>query len=161
VETESVEPGRRYRLSIKMKGDGPAGRMTDVITLVTSSRANPFLEVRANTNLNERVHVFPDSIDFGTINASFLKAHMQAPEELSQRLMVYQEGGTSFRIAAEVDIPFLRISTSQADLKDRYEIRLTPVLENLKAGTVNGNVVIYTNDPEFQRLSIPVRAVIE
>jgi hypothetical protein len=161
VEPETLEPGRRYRLSLKMKGDGPAGRMADTITLVTSSRAHPFLEVRANTNLNERVHVFPDSIDFGSINTSFLKARMQAPEELAQSLMVYQEAGKDFRITAETNVPFLQISTSQANLKDRYEIRLTMVPEKLRSGTVDGTVVIYSNDPEFQRLSIPVRAVIE
>ena len=161
VENDTLEPGRRYRLSLKMKGDGPAGRMTDAITVVTSSRAHPFLEVRANTNLNERVHAFPDSVDFGTINATFLKARMQAPEELAQSLMVYQEGGNNFRITAETDVPFLKISTSQANLKDRYEIRLTLLPEKLRSGTVDGTVVIYSNDPEFQRLSIPVRAVID
>jgi len=161
VESETLEPGRRYRLSLTVKGDGPAGRMADVITLVTSSRAHPFLEVGANTNLNERVHAFPDSVDFGTISTSSLKARMQAPEELAVSLMVYQDGGKDFHVAAETNVPFLRISTSQANLKDRYEIRLTPVPEKLRSGTVDGFVVVYTNDPEFPRLSIPVKAVIE
>jgi len=161
VETETLVPGRRYRLSLTMKGDGPAGRMADTITLVTSSRAYPFLEVRANTNLNERVHAFPDSVDFGTISTSSLKARMQAPEELAASVMVYQDGGKDFRIAAETDVPFLRISTSQENLKDRFEIRLTLVPEKLRSGSVNGSVVIHTNDPEFQRLTIPVQAVIE
>jgi hypothetical protein len=161
VGTETLEPGRRYRLSLTMKGNGPAGRMADTITLVTSSRAHPFLEVRANTNLNERVHTFPDSVDFGIISTSSLKARMQAPEELAVSLMVYQDGGKDFRITAETDIPFLQISTSQANLRDRDEIRLTLVPEKLRSGSVEGFVVVFSNDPEFQRLSIPVKAVIE
>ena len=161
VETETLEPGRRYRLSLTMKGDGPAGRMADTITVVTSSRSHPFLEVRANTNLNERVHAFPDSIDFGTISTSSLKARTQAPEELAVSVMVYEDGGRDFRIAAETDVPFLRVSTSQANLKDRFEIRLILVPEKLRSGSVAGSVVIYTNDPEFQRLTIPVQAAIE
>ena len=44
-----------YRLSLTLKGDGPAGRLDDTITLVTSSREHPFLEVQAHTKLNERV----------------------------------------------------------------------------------------------------------
>jgi hypothetical protein len=161
VEIETLEPGRRYRLSLTMKGDGPAGRMADTITVVTSSRSHPFLEVRANTNLNERVHAFPDSIDFGTITTSSLKARVQAPEELAVSVTVYQDGGRDFRIAAETDVPFLRVSTSQANLKDRFEVRLTLLPEKLRSGSVAGSVVIHTNDPEFQRLTIPVQAVIE
>ena len=158
---EALEPGRRYRLSLTIKGDGPAGRMTDTMTLVTSSRAHPFLEVPANTNLNERVHAFPDAIDFGTISTVSLKAGSQTPEALSASLMVYQEGGKDFRVSAETDVPFLQLSTFQANVKDRYEIRLTLVPEKLKSGPVNGSIVILSNDPEFQRLTIPVKAVIE
>ncbi|HJZ62780.1 MAG TPA: DUF1573 domain-containing protein [Candidatus Acidoferrum sp.] len=161
VEAETLEPGRRYRLSLTMKGDGAAGRMADTITVVTSSRAHPFIEVRANTNLNERVHAFPDAIDFGSISTASLKSGSQAAEALSTSLMVYQEEGKDFRIIAETDVPFLRLSVSQADLKDRYEIRLTLVPEKLRSGPVNGTVVILSNDQEFPRMTIPVKAMIE
>ncbi len=161
TEVETLEPGRRYRVSLTLKGDGPAGRMADTITLVTSSRAHPFLEIRANTNLNERVHSFPDTIDFGTISTQSLKASPQAVASLTISLMVYQDGGKGFQISAATDIPFLQLSTFQADLKDRYEIRLAVAPEKLKSGEVGGSLVIVTNDPEFRRLTIPVRAVIE
>ena len=75
--------------------------------------------------------------------------------------MLYQDGGSDFQISAETDVPFLELSTSQANLKDRYEVRLTVVPDKLKSGQVSGAVVIVTNDPEFRRLIIPVRAVIE
>ncbi len=158
---ETLEQGRRYRVSLTLKGDGPAGRMADTITLVTSSRQHPFLEVRANTNLNERVHTFPDTIDFGTLSTQYLKASPQAVASLTVSLMVYQDGGKDFQISAATDIPFLQLSTFQADLKDRYEIRLAVAPEKLKSGEVSGALVIVTNDPEFRRLTIPVRAVIE
>ena len=161
TEVEPLEPGRRYRLSLTLKGDGPAGRRTDTITLVTSKREHPFLEVRANTNLNERVHTFPDTIDFGTISTLYLKADPQTVGSLTISLMVYQEGGKDFQISAGTDVPFLELSTFQAHLKDRYEVRLAVIPEKLKSGEVNGAVVIVTNDPEFRRLTIPVRALIE
>ena len=62
---------------------------------------------------------------------------------------------------ATTDVPFLDLSTSQAQLKDRYEVRAKVVPEKLKSGEVNGAVVVLTNDPEFRRLTIPIRAVIE
>ena len=75
--------------------------------------------------------------------------------------MIYQEGGNDFRISATTDVPFLNASTSQAQLKDRYEVRLSVVPERLKAGPTTGVLVIDTNDPEFPRLTIPITAIIE
>ena len=161
TQVETLQPGRRYRLSLTMKGDGPAGHMSDTITLATSSRKHPLLEIRANTNLNERVHAFPDTVDFGTISIEYLKTSPERVGALTTSLMLYQDGGSDFQISAETDVPFLELSTSQAHLKDRYEVRLTLVPDKLKSGQVSGAVVIVTNDPEFRRLIIPVRAVIE
>ena len=158
TQLTSLQPGRRYRLSLTLKSDGSAGRMNDTITLVTSSREHPLLQVQAHTNVNERVHVFPDRIDFGTINIDYLKAHSQTVESPATSLMVYQEGGKDFQISATTDVSFLKLSTSQAQLKDRYEVRITVVPEKLKSGEVNGAVVVVTNDPEFRRLTIPVSA---
>ena len=75
--------------------------------------------------------------------------------------MVYQEGGNDFRISAATYVPFLNASTSQAQLKDRYEVRLYAVPERLKAEPTTGVLVIDTNDPEFPRLTIPITATIE
>src|SRR5882724_5422951 len=90
-----------------------------------------------------------------------LKSGSQAAEALSTSLMVCPEGGKDFRVVAETHVPFLQLSTFQADLKDRYEIRLTLVPEKLKSGPVNGSIVILSNDQEFPRITIPVKAVIE
>jgi hypothetical protein len=67
--------------------------------------------------------------------------------------MVYQEGGKDFRVVAQTDLPFLQLSTFQADLEDRYEIRLTLLPENLKSGAVIGTIVILSNDQEFPRVN--------
>jgi len=158
---ETLDAGRRYRLSLIMTGKGPAGRTTDTLTLVTSSRSHPFLQIRANTILNERVHTFPDAIDLGPISAAFLKAHPEELQAVTKQVMVYQEGGKDFRISAATDVPFLNASTSQAQLKDRYEVRLSVVPERLKAGPTTGVLVINTNDPEFPHLTIPITATIE
>jgi hypothetical protein len=55
----------------------------------------------------------------------------------------------------------LQLSTFQADLEDRYGIRLTLLPENLKSGAVIGTIVILSNDQEFPRVTIPVKAMVE
>jgi Protein of unknown function (DUF1573) len=161
TDVQTLQAGRRYRLSLTLRGDGPAGRSSDTITLVTSSREHPLLEVYAHTNINERVHTFPDMIDFGTISTEFLRAHPEAAGSLTKELMVYQEGGKNFQITAKTDLTFLELSSFQANLKDRNELRVTMLPEKLKPGEVNGTIVIVTSDPAFRQLTIPVRAVIK
>ncbi len=161
TEVETMEKGKRYRLLLKMTGDGLTGAMADTITVITTSRQHPFLEVRANTKLNERVYTFPDSLDFGAISTQAIKARPSSADEFTASVMVYQKGGKDFRISADTDVPFLRVSTLQAHLKDRYEIRLTLLPEKLQAGQVSGTLLVATNDEAFPRLSVPIHARVE
>jgi len=67
TELETVERGQRYTLSLDLKGDGKAGRLTEPITLVTSSKRQPEVKIQANTLIKERVYAFPDTLDLGLI----------------------------------------------------------------------------------------------
>ena len=75
---------------------------------------------------------------------------------LSQSITVYQNDGKDFQITADTDIPFLRLTRRQAQLKDRFEVQVEVVPEKLKAGPFKGSLRIATNDPEFPKLEIPV-----
>jgi hypothetical protein len=161
TELETLEPGRHYRLSLTLSGDGPAGKQQDTITLVTSSRRHPFLEIKANTDIKERVYTFPDVVDFGRIQPYALKSRPQMISFLTQTLMVYQVGGKDFQIAVSTDVPFVQLSPAQSTMKDRYQIEVTVIPEKLESGEVNGSIVVMTNDPEFPRLTIPVKAIVE
>ncbi|MBZ5514413.1 MAG: DUF1573 domain-containing protein [Acidobacteriia bacterium] len=158
---ETLEPGRRYRLSLTVKADAPAGRATEYITLVTSSQKHPLLKVQANTAVHERVYTFPEAIGFKTIPVASLKAQPHLVQNLSQLLMVYQKGGKDFKISARSDVPFLRLTSEQADLKDRYGIKIEIVPERLTAGEIKGSIIIATNDPQFPQITVPVTATVQ
>src|SRR5262245_12114379 len=145
-----------------MKAEAPAGRATDEINLVTTSRNHPFLKVQANTNVNERVYAFPGEVDFETINVSLLKARIETPSSFFQSLTVYQNGGSDCQIlSVETDVPCLRLTTKQGLLKDRGAIGIDIIPEKLKAGWVKGSIVIATNDPQFRQLVMPVKALVD
>ncbi len=67
TQLETMKPGQRYRLTLALKPDGPGGRAADTILMRTSSKRMPVLKVAANTYLYERVHAFPDVVDFGKL----------------------------------------------------------------------------------------------
>jgi hypothetical protein len=156
VDVATLEPGRRFRLTVTVKDNAPAGKMREAIRLLTSNELLPVIRIPVNTQVRERVYTFPDSIVLGLIDTATLKRQPQAAAFLSQSLMVYQKDGTDFQIQAETDVPFLRLTARQAQLKDRFEVQIDVSPDKLRAGQVQGSIRFRTNDPAFPRLEIPV-----
>ena len=106
---ESVEKGRRYRLSITLRTDAAAGVREDVIQLHADD--GRILRVAANTRLRERVYTFPAEVDLGTIpHASLDDDGGGLP---AQTLMVYQVGGGDFQARFTTDIKGLAIAAER------------------------------------------------
>jgi hypothetical protein len=161
TELETAEPGQLYTLTLTLRGDGKPGKLTEPITLITSSKKQPMIKIEANTLIKERVYSFPDSLDLGVIRIQELKSKPQLAEMLAQHLMVYQDRGTDFELKARTDLPFLKLAPEQSKFKDRYQIKVEIIPEKLKPGRIESSIAIETNDREFSRLDIPVKAVVE
>lgn len=153
---ETVEPGRRYKLTLILKPDGPGGRSTEPITVGTSSQAQPTLEIAANTFLHERVYTFPDSVDLGAIPISQIRKNPGLLSTLVQTLMVYQEGGSDFRATVRTDLPALKLKWERGPKGDRYQITIALDPGKVQAGSYKGLLLIDTNDPAFPKLTVPI-----
>jgi len=156
---EVVEPGRRYRLTLSLKSDGPSGRGAEPILIHSSSESHPRMQVIANTYLREKVYTFPEVVDLGSIPIGFLRDNPTIARTLAQTLMVYELGGTDFRVEMRSEIP-IRIRAERGPKGDRYQATIEWMPERLQAGPVRGEIVILTNNPEFSRLSVPVTGMI-
>ena len=158
----ALEPGRRYRLTLTLRGEGPGAQQTDSVVLPTSSRQRPFLEIKAFSKIRDRVYAFPDILDFETIDVNYLKAHSTMVGFQTQSLTVFRAGSADLQISVETDVPFLRLSTHQSpQFKDRFNITASIDPAKLRAGPVKGAIVVLTNDPEFPKLTIPVSGTVE
>ena len=155
-ELETLEEGRRYRLSLVLNADGPGGKKMESILVNTSSRTQPLLTIPANTYLRERVYTFPDAVDLGGLRISDIKAHPDLLQRTSQTLMVYQSGGTDFQVRLRTDLPMLELKSERGPTGDRYQSTVTLIGDKLQAGPIRGSIVIETNDPEFPTLTVPV-----
>jgi hypothetical protein len=154
---ETLDDGKRYRLTIALTGSGPGGKHADEILLKTSSKMVPVLRIPTNTYLRERVYTFPDAVDLGALPLADINSNPGLLSRNAQTLMVYQKGGTDFRITARADIPELDVSAERGPVGDRHQltISLNPNMQ-LKSGAIRATILIETNDPEFPRLSVPV-----
>ena len=145
VALEPLEPGRRYRLTLTVPADAPAGRRKDRVQLKTSSQARPAIFIEVNTVVRDRVYAFPDAVDFG---------HVHPGSGAAQTLMVYQTGGRSFSVQASSDVPGLRVAVEPGPQGDRVQLTLT--LAAGKPGPIKGMLVLRTNDAEFTEVRVPV-----
>jgi hypothetical protein len=161
-ELATLEQGRRYRLTVTLKGEGPGAQQIDTLVLPTSSHGHPFLEIKAFSKIRDRVYAFPDTVDFDTISADYLKTRPQMAGFLTHEVTIFQAEGTDFQVSAETDVPFLKITTrTSAQFKDRVGLAVAVDPTKLKSGTVKGSIIVSTNDPDFPKLVIPVSGVVE
>lgn len=149
TQLETLKQGQRYRLTLILKPDGPGGRATDTVQIRTTSKRMPVLKVNANTYLSERVHTFPDAVDFGTWRVGDAGG-------AALTLMVYQEGGTDFKAQLSTDIPGLSLKSDRGPKGDRYQAEIRLISEKIRVGPIKGSIFIDTNDREFPRVVVPV-----
>jgi hypothetical protein len=149
LRLDAIDPGRRYRLGLRVPGDAPAGRRSERIELRTSSALRPTLSIAVNVLVRERVYTFPDSVELGTLREREAKKAAHA-----QTLMVYRSAGRGLTVEAASDVPGLRIQAQPGPHGDR--VQLTISLADVKPGPVRGEIVLKTNDPDFRELRVPV-----
>jgi hypothetical protein len=156
TKLETLDEGRRYRLTLLLNPDGPAGRHSESIVLKTSSRREPTITVAANTYLRERVYTFPDAVDLGTVRLTDVDRDPNLLERLAQTLMVYQFGGSDFSVSVRSDLPELDLSSERGPQRDRFQTTVRLRRDTLKPGDIRGSMVIDTNDAQFPSLVVPV-----
>lgn len=157
---EAIDPGQRYRLTMAMKGEGVAGKRQEIITLRTSSQSTPVLKLGAFTNLVERVYTFPDTVDLGALRLPDIQAHPDLLQRTAQTLMVYQRGGTDFKVGAKAEPAIVDLKSERGPAGDRHQFTVTLIKEKIGPGPIKGTITIETNDAEFPKVTVPFSGVI-
>ena len=156
VALETVEEGRRYRLKLTVRGEGDAGKTTQLVRLTTSSKSMPLLQIPVNTYVRERVYTFPEAVDLGALPVSVIRKDPSILGQTAQTLMVYRKGSTGFEAKASSDVPALSVRSERGPAEDRWQFTVTLNEAFLTVGPIRGAIVIDTNDPGFPRLTVPV-----
>jgi hypothetical protein len=160
LSLETNQAGQVYTLSLKLPGQGKTGRMAERITLHTTNKKEPVLLIGANTFIHERVHAFPEDLDFGTMDSTQVKTNEALRKTLTQILMVYQDGGTNFQVTARSDLPFLTTRAEPSSSGKQVQIEVALNTEQLRVGDFHGHLELVTNDREFPKMEINVKGQI-
>jgi hypothetical protein len=156
ARTETLEAGRRYRLIVTVKGEGPTGDQRDILRVKTNLQKDPVLHIPVNTRVRERVYTFPQSVYLGRFNLGQIRGDPNAARAAGQMLMVYRKGISGFRIKLRSDVPFLRFDSELGPNGDQWENSVWIDPEKARPGEIKGSIFIETNDSEVPRLVVPV-----
>jgi len=156
ARVETLEEGKRFRLIVALKGEGPAGKQQDILELKTNLEDAPVLRIPVNTFVREKVRTFPESVFMGRYPLSEIRGNPALAKKRAQILMVYRDGTTDFEITVSSDVPYLKISSERGPKGDRYENAIWIDPDLAQPGQIKGNIIIKTNDPDFPKLTVPV-----
>jgi hypothetical protein len=161
ARVETLEQGKRFRLLVTLKGEGPAGKQQDILELKTNLEDTPVFRIPVNTYVREKVRTFPDSVFMGRYPFSEIRGNPAVAKQRAQILMVYREGTTDFQITVSSDVPYLKISSERGPKGDRYESTIWIDPDLAQPGEIKGTIIIKTNDPDFPKLTVPVTGVLQ
>ncbi len=156
IKLEPIETGKRYRLTLSVPADAPAGRISERLELETSSPTQPILYIGVNSTVRERVYTFPDSVDFGKLTLRELKSPSAGQAGAVQTLMIYQTGGSGFEVNARSSNAAIGVGSEPGSKRDRAQITVSLIPSTMKTGPIRATITLKTNDPDFPTLSVPV-----
>lgn len=156
AKLQPIEPGKRFRLTVTVPADAPAGRTSSRLELKSSSAARPIIYVGVNANVRERVYTFPESVDFGRLRMSELRSGTAGQAGAVQTLMVYQTGGKNFGLKASASLRGMGLAAERGPQGDRVQITASLIANKVLPGPIHGTIKLQTNDPEFATLTVPV-----
>jgi hypothetical protein len=153
VRQQTLEAGKRYKLTVALDPNAPAGRHEGTITLATNQPAYASVPIKALAIVNDVVSTSPKVVAFSSI----LMESADAPVVGRKEVVVRKQGGTDFKVLrAATDVPFLAVEVKPGRRPNDFVVHVRIVKSRAKRGDFGGTLTIETNDPAFPQLKLPI-----
>jgi hypothetical protein len=150
---QTVDDGKRYRISVTLDPRTPVGRHQGRIVVRTDNPAYASVPIVASAFVDERVSTTPKRVDFSTVPLDVVAR----PVVGDKQVLVKKYRGTDFRVLrASTDLPFLDVAAKPH--KDGESVLVTIRIQKQRArrGPFRGTLTIETNDLAFPQLKLPI-----
>jgi len=151
VKLETLEKGKKYKLTIRKKADIPPDRYYGEITLLTDYAKLPRKVITFNVNVVRDVEVYPERIFFGEmiIEKGTSKSFDRAFNVIAAR-------GDSLKIVKVVpSSPEITVKVQEQTPGKSFKGTVW-VRPPDKIGQYVGNIKIYTNYPKYKELILEI-----
>ncbi len=145
------ERNEGMEIRVRLEPNAPVGKFAEVITLHTSRKKRPRIDVPVAGNVLGRISVTPQMLSMGALKKG---------ETAARKLNVADKDGADLRIfAVDAGVPFISSEVAEVDGGAGFEISFTAA-PNAPAGGMNGMITIQTDDPDQPIIKIPFHAMI-
>lgn len=153
VQADTLESGRRYRLTITLDPETPVGRHAGAITLQTDSPEYPMVTVLSRAFVKDIVSASLTRIEFSRLDFEGLSRRAVA----QRTVLVEKYRGTDFAVLrATADVPFLAVEIETRKPGQSFLVHVRIVQEQAPRAPFTGTLRIQTNDPDFAELTLPI-----
>lgn len=150
---QTLEEGRRYKLTVALDTAVPVGKHDARITLTTNNPKYTTLPIKAFAQVRNTVAIAPSKVDYGlTAFAGISRVAVR-----SREVRVIKTGSKDFSVTrATVDLPFMdvEVKPQKRGESDIVTVRIDP--KRAKKGEFKGTLLIETNDAKFPVFRVPV-----
>ncbi|MCH7870097.1 MAG: DUF1573 domain-containing protein [Planctomycetes bacterium] len=162
VTINEVEAGKIYDVVVNTKPPIPYGRTRGVIEIATGNARQPEIKIPVNANVRARVSVTPPIVFVPKQTKSPSKRRIRVryfgTDENFQVLSVESSDSTKLPVTL---LPLSDEQKTPSRLPAAFRPKIERVISvEVPAGAELGDdgleIVIYTNDPEFEKLVVPV-----
>ncbi len=146
------ERNKGFKVNVILKPDAPVGRFTEAITLHTNLKKHPRIDVTVLGNILGRIRVNPQMVSLGSLKKGSYVAN---------KITVESANREEFNILKVTStLPFLLAKASTTGKNSKFEIVLE-INKDAPAGRIEGEIDIYTDEPEQPSIKVPVYGVVK
>jgi hypothetical protein len=156
TKLETLEPGRRFRLTVTLKPDAAAGGRVEEILVHTSSTTTPLLRLTAQTAVFDRLSAEPDRVDFGSLSLGAVRRNPGLARGLRAIVTLHGLEDERLELAARTDLDFLKLEVLKRKRGGRLQVAISPIPEKLRPGAFRGSVYLSANLPGVPALRVRV-----
>ncbi len=143
---QTVTAGKLYKIEINANPQIPIGHSNGTISIYTNDPNDPKIDVPLNLTVRGNLTVVPEQLALGTINQGQTTSRTITVTTLKDKLNVKK---------VETDSKFLKTKLEVKQPEKSFQISVS-VAPDAPAGTLQGKVIIYTNDPNQPKVEVPV-----
>ena len=155
---EPIQPGRTWRLTVKVAPGTLPGRYTEALRIESDDPVIGTLTLAVHVFVKPDVYANPDEIDFGEVPVIRIREQPAAMRFLEQLVIVKRREGTFRLRGIRSDVAALDLRATPASAESgTFRIDAGLRLDALRPGSLEGTISIDTDDPAFPHLTIRVR----
>jgi len=156
-----IEPGKVYELTTQVTPTALPGHYDEQLSLATNNPKLSQVIVPVHLFVKPDLYANPGVADFGRVSADELRKNPAVRELLTQTFLVKKREGSFAikQVRSTIEGLDVRIDPKEGK-SSTFRIDVAPTPERLKAGKLDGFIVVLTDDKKFPEIKVPVSGMV-